>query len=204
MTSTLHTIILIVTILVSVNAFKNEELKQKLLFNPYLCKEENQFYRFFSHVLIHADFQHLAFNMMSFYFLGRYLEASFIFEYGFLNGEIYFLMLYVFGGLFSTLIPFLRNNSNPHYNSLGASGAVSAVVFAFVIWNPFAELLVMFFPMKAWVFGLLFFAYEYWADKKGGTGIAHDAHIGGAFFGIIFILIINIDKGKDILNLFLN
>jgi membrane associated rhomboid family serine protease len=202
MSLTVHTIILAITILVSINAFNKNELKNRLVFSPYLCKSENQFYRFFSHLLIHADLQHLAFNMFSFYFLGRYLEQIFIFEYGMFQGEIYFLMLYVFGGFFATLIPYVRHNDNPHYQSLGASGAVSAVVFAFVIWNPTAELLVMFFPMKAWLFGILFFAYEYWADKKGNTGVAHDAHIGGALFGILFILIINIDKGKELLNLF--
>jgi membrane associated rhomboid family serine protease len=165
MSLTVHTIILVITILVSINAFNKSELMNRLVFSPYLCKSENQFYRFFSHLLIHADLQHLAFNMFSFYFIGSYLEQIFIFEYGMFQGEIYFLMLYVFGGFFATLIPYVRHNDNLNYQSLGASGAVSAVVFAFVIWNPTAELLVMFFPMKAWLFGILFFAYEYWADK---------------------------------------
>jgi len=198
------TIIMIVTILVSFNAMNNEELKNKLMFIPYICKNENQGYRVFTHMFVHADTQHLLFNMMSLYFLGSALESELIIHFGVLKGELNFLMLYFLGGLFSTLIPYARNHSNSSYRSLGASGAVSAVVFAFIIWNPFAELGIFFvLPMKAWLFGILYIAFEIWSDKKGGTGIAHDAHIGGAIFGVIFILIINIEKGKDLLNLVL-
>jgi len=203
MAFTLHTFILLLTILVSANAFKKPSLLAKMSFSPYLCKHNNEFYRFFSHLLIHADLQHLAFNMFSFYFLGSYLEQLLMVEYGVFKGEIYFLILYIFGGFFATLLPYIRNQNNQSYQSLGASGAVSAVVFAFVMWNPMADLIVLVFPMKAWLFGILFFVYEYWAMKKGQTGIAHDAHIGGALFGILFVLLINSEKGKDLLNTFL-
>jgi membrane associated rhomboid family serine protease len=179
----------------------NDELKNRMMFVPYLSKNQNQSYRIFTHLFIHSDIQHLAFNMFSFYFLGKILEEELIQHFGFLKGEIHFVTLYFLGGLFSTLIPYYRNHENPNYRSLGASGAVSAVVFAFVIWNPFADLIVIVIPMKAWIFGVLYLAFEIWSDKRGGTGIAHDAHIGGAIFGVFFILIINIEKGKDILNL---
>ena len=202
MTLTALTLIMIATILVSLNAMNNEGLKDRMMFIPYISKNEKQSYRIFSHMFVHADFQHLAFNMMSLYFLGSALEYELIFQFGFLKGEINFLLLYLLGGLFSTLIPYARNHNNPSYRSLGASGAVSAVVFAFIIWNPFAQLLIFFaIPMPAWLFGVLYLAFEIWSDKKGNTGIAHDAHIGGAIFGVIFILIINIEKGKDLLNL---
>ena len=202
MTLTALTLIMIATILVSLNAMNNEELKDRMMFIPYISKNDKQSYRIFSHMFVHADFQHLAFNMMSLYFLGSALEYELIFQFGFLKGEINFLLLYFLGGLFSTLIPYARNHDNPNYRSLGASGAVSAVVFAFIIWNPFAELLIFFaIPMPAWLFGVLYLAFEIWSDKKGNSGIAHDAHIGGAIFGVLFILIINIEKGKDLLNL---
>ena len=202
MTLTALTLIMIATILVSLNAMNNEELKDRMMFIPYISKNDKQSYRIFSHMFVHADFQHLVFNMMSLYFLGSALEYELIFQFGFLKGEINFVLLYLLGGLFSTLIPYARNHDNPIYRSLGASGAVSAVVFAFIIWNPFAELLIFFaIPMPAWLFGVLYLAFEIWSDKKGNTGIAHDAHIGGAIFGVIFILIINIEKGKDLLNL---
>ncbi len=192
---------MIVTILLSLNAMNKDDIKEKMMFIPYLCKKDGQNYRIFSHLFIHADIPHLAFNMMSFYFLGSILEFQLMEFYGGLQGEIYFGVLYFLGGLFATVIPYSRNHENPYYRSLGASGAVSAVVFAFVVWNPGEDLEVMFFPMVAWQFGILYLVLEYYADKKGNTGIAHDAHIGGAIFGIIFILLINIDKGIKILTL---
>ena len=193
--------ILIVTIILSINAMNKDDLKNRMMFVPFLSKNHNQSYRIFTHLFIHADIQHLAFNMFSLYFLGSILESELIQHFGFIKGEIHFVTLYFLGGLFSTLIPYYRNHDNPNYRSLGASGAVSAVVFAFVIWNPFADLVVMVIPMKAWIFGILYLGLEIWLDKRGGTGVAHDAHIGGAIFGIFFILIINIEKGIDILNL---
>jgi membrane associated rhomboid family serine protease len=192
-------IIIIVTVIVSLNAFKDSGILDKLTYSPYRCKHNGEYYRMLSHILIHADFTHLMFNMLSLYFLGDILEQQFMVQYGVGSGEIHFSILYLFGGLFATLIPYIRNNNNISYRSLGASGAVSAVVFAAIIWNPTLELSIMFLPIgiPAYIFGPLYLAFEYWADRRGGTGIAHDAHIGGAIFGVLYVLIINIDKGKE-------
>ena len=199
MTFTLLKIIIIATVIVSLNAFKDNTLMDKLIYSPYRSKHNREYYRMLGHILIHADSTHLIFNMMSLYFLGSLLEQEFMFQYGGLNGEIHFLVLYILGGLFATLIPYMRNQDNPNYRSLGASGAVSAVIFAAIIWNPTMELGLLFIPIPipAYIFGPLYLAFEYWADRRGNTGIAHDAHIGGAIFGILYVLIINIDKGKD-------
>ncbi|MBI1838535.1 MAG: rhomboid family intramembrane serine protease [Flavobacteriia bacterium] len=203
---TLLTIILIVTVLVSMKAMDNERLKDKLMFIPYRCTQNKESYRVFSHILVHADFPHLLFNMLTLFMIGKDLELFLIFQYGELTGEFHFLILYILGAMFATIIPFVRNYNNYNYRSLGASGAVSAIVFAFIVWNPKAELSLMFLPipMPAYVFGILYLVVEYYLDKKGNTGIAHDAHIGGAIFGVIYILIINIDKGKSLLHLFSN
>lgn len=204
MSFTLLTIILIITVIVSLNAFKDEHLKEKMMFIPYLCKHENQSYRIFSHILIHADIPHLIFNMMSLYFLGNILEKQLIYQYGIVKGEVHFLVLYLLGAMFATIIPYMRHHEHSNYRSLGASGAVSAVVFAFILWNPTTQLSLMFIPipLPAYIFGALYLGFEYYMDKKGNTGIAHDAHLGGAIFGVLYILIINIDKGKDLLHLF--
>lgn len=195
-------IILIGTVIISLNAFKDASLLDKLIYSPYRCKHYGEYYRMLSHILIHADSTHLIFNMLSLYFLGSILEQQFMFQYGTVAGETHFIILYIVGGLFATMIPFIRNQENPSYRSLGASGAVSAVIFAAIIWNPTMELSIMFLPIgiPAYIFGPLYLAFEYWADRRGGTGIAHDAHIGGAIFGVLYVLIINIDKGKEFLS----
>lgn len=195
------TILLIVTTLVSLNAMNNESLKDKLMFIPYRCKNSNENYRIFTHMFIHADFMHLIFNMMTLYYVGQVLEICFIGRYGLIKGEIFFVGMYLMGGLFATLIPYVRNYDNTLYRSLGASGAVAAILFGFIIWAPLSYVYPFGYEMRAWIFGIAYLAFEIIADKKGGTNIAHDAHIGGALFGIIFILIINIEKGKDILKL---
>jgi membrane associated rhomboid family serine protease len=97
----------------------------------------------------------------------------------------------------------LKHQDNPAYRSLGASGAVSAVIFAAILWDPSMLLVIMFlpFPIPAYIFGPIYLAIEYFSMKRGGTGIAHDAHLGGAIFGILFVLLLNFEKGKEFIDL---
>jgi len=192
-------IIIIVTVGISLMAFNNRAMMEKMLYIPYDCKHNNNYARIFTHIFIHADWGHLLFNMISLYYLGRLLLFNFVFEYGAMMGQFHFLVLYVFGALFATLIPYARNQDNPGYRSLGASGAVSAVIFATILWNPLMTIKLFFIPLEipAYIFGPLYLIFEFYSDKRGKTGIAHDAHIGGAIFGVAYILIINIDKGKE-------
>jgi membrane associated rhomboid family serine protease len=203
------------TLIISMLAFQNSSMLNRMMFIPYDCKNNKNYSRFYTHMFIHADWMHLLFNMISLYFLGDALlnappfiyqnvNGGLVHEFGLQFGQLHFVLMYLFGGLFSTIIPYFRNKDNPNYRSLGASGAVSAVIFASIIWNPGMELQLMFIPVgiPAYIFGPLYLLYEYWADKKGSTGIAHDAHIGGAVFGIFYILLIDIDKGKAFFNYF--
>lgn len=191
-------IIMAVIVLVSVQGFSSQSMINKMTFSPYDVKHHNQYSRFISHLMIHADWGHLFFNMFSFYFFGSYMEMMLKMTYGMEAGSIHFLVLFFIGGLFATMWPYSRNQDNPNYQSLGASGSVSAVIFAFVLWSPNENLYIMaLFPIKAYIFGPLYLAIEYYAFRKGRSNIAHDAHIGGALFGIVYILIINIDKGKE-------
>jgi membrane associated rhomboid family serine protease len=203
MSISLLTVILIVTVIASLNGFSNRTLLDRWIYIPYEVKHHHAYERMFTHMLIHADVMHLAFNMMSLYFLGSYLEYQLVSTYGVSGGELQLVIIYVGGGLFSTIIPYIRHQDNSNYRSLGASGAVSSVIFATIIWDPTLPLSIMFLPIAipAYIFGPLYLAFEYWADRRGGTGIAHDAHIGGALFGIIYVLITNIDKGKFFLQL---
>ena len=222
MTFNILILIIIITGLVSYKAFNDRAFMDRLLFVPYLVKSDKNYYRFFSHMFIHANWMHLGFNMMSLYFLGdmllnqeggawqttngdiSILDNGLLFHYGPIMGTIHFALIYFLGGLFATTISFIRHQGDSSYRSLGASGAVSAVIFAGILWNPDMSLGIMFIPIpiKAYIFGPLYLIAEYIMSKRGGTGIAHDAHIGGAIFGVIYVLIINIDKGSSFLNYF--
>jgi membrane associated rhomboid family serine protease len=213
------TLIIAITVIVSMKAFNDRDMLYRMMFIPTRVEGNNEKYRFLSHIFVHADHMHLIFNMMSLYFLGSLMldtpggmymdDAGKLFQiqpgwmqhYGNLPGQVLFLVLYIAGGLFATIIPYSRNRNNSQYMSLGASGAVSAVIFASIIWNPTVKLNLFFIPIgiPAYIFGPLYIAYEIYMDKRGNTGVAHDAHLGGAIFGVIFVLITNLEAGKHFL-----
>ena len=195
-------IIVILTVLISYQGFSNTDFTEKSLFVPYKVKYQKEYYRIFSHVFIHADFIHLSFNMISLYFLGSVLEDQWNYVFG-IQASFYLIALYFGGAIVATFWPYFRNADNPAYRSLGASGAVSAVIFAAMLWNPQLELSIfpIPIPIKAYVLAPLYLAFEYYSMKRGGSGIAHDAHIGGALFGILFVLLIDFTKGIEFLGL---
>lgn len=185
-------LLLAVTILVSVKAFSDEGFKQKLMLNPYDVVHNKNWYRCFTHAFIHADFMHLGFNMFALYIFGENIELSLIAKFG-NKGYLYYGLLYLGGILFSTLWSIAKNKNNPYYNSLGASGAVSAVIFSYILFFPMQKMGIFPFPpiIPAFIFGPLLLVLEYIMAKRGGTGIAHDAHISGALFGIVFMGILD-------------
>ncbi len=195
-------IIVILTVLISYQGFSNADFTEKSLFVPYKVKYQKEYYRIFSHIFIHADWTHLSFNMISLYFLGSFLEDQWNYSFG-IQASFYLIALYFGGAIVATLWPYFRNADNPAYRSLGASGAVSAVIFAAMLWNPELELYLMFIPIpiKAYVLAPLYLFFEYYSLKRGGSGIAHDAHIGGALFGILFVLLVDFNKGIEFLGL---
>ena len=198
--------IIIITVLISIKAFNDADFKYKWIYYPYKVKRENEWYRLVSHIFIHGDYLHLFFNMFVLYSFGQMLEILFIVEYGRPMGHIHFFLLYFLGALAAGVWPFLRNADNPNYMSLGASGAVSAVLFASILWYPQGGIYLMFIPVEipAWLFGIVYLGFEYYMSKKGSTGIAHDAHFGGAVFGLIYVLVINFDKAGEFVHHILN
>lgn len=191
-------VIIIVTVLLSIRAFKDTEIKYKWINYPYKMNREGEWYRTISHVFIHGDYVHLFFNMFVLFSFGRMMEFEMLRFSGRPFGHIHFFLLYFLGGLAAGVWPYLRNKDNPNYMSLGASGAVSAVLFASILWTPSNGIYLMFIPVEipAWLFGIAYLAFEYYMSKRGNSGIAHDAHFGGAIFGIIYVLIINFNKGE--------
>jgi membrane associated rhomboid family serine protease len=171
-------VILTITLAVSLaDIFSGFGLRDRFVLNPYLIHHRRQFYRIFTSALIHGDFFHLAVNMFTFYSFGPYLERTI--------GEVKMAYLYVFGVVASTLTLVFKHRNNPSYNALGASGAVSAVLFSFIMFYPTATLGVMFvIPMPAWVFALLYVGFSWYMSRRGGDGIAHEAHLWGAIAGL--------------------
>lgn len=184
--------ILIVTSVTSFIAFRNNRLMEDLIFYPPAVTERKQYYRFITCGFIHANIPHLLFNMYSFWIFGEYVEMLFtsIFDS---MGRWYYLLMYL-TALAACLLPtYAKNKNNYHYRSLGASGAVSAVIFAFIFLNPLQKIGLIFLPpqlmIPGFIFGFLFLAISSYLDKKGGGSINHSAHIWGALYGIIFLII---------------
>ncbi|NNE55306.1 MAG: rhomboid family intramembrane serine protease [Flavobacteriales bacterium] len=198
-------IIIALTAFVSWKAMDDTGMKLKLLMNPNAVVRRNEWSRVFTHALVHGDWMHLFFNMFVLYSFGTIVEQIFSKpELGFMGfgkmGHVLFIALYIGGIIFASIPSLIKHRDNPNYNSLGASGAVFAVMTAFVIMLPLEKLLLFFvLPIPGWVALALMFVFEYSMQKRGGTGIAHDAHLWGAAFGVIFMMILNVDY---ILNFF--
>ena len=198
------TVIVAITVIVSLLAFSDKDLSYKLTLSPYSVKHHKRWWQIFTHGFIHADYMHLGLNMYVLYSFGGFVEDVLVEGYdnpingisvgGFGNiGYLYYITLYVGGLLFATLPSLKKHGDNPGYLALGASGAVSAVVFSSIILYPTGGMGLLFIPISipSFIFGILYLFAEHYMSKKGGTRIAHDAHIGGAFFGIIFTVLLD-------------
>ncbi len=187
---TITYILLGITIIVSLIALSNAEIMQKLIFNPYMVNKKQEWWRFFTSGFIHADFIHLAINMFVLYGFGRAVEYYFGEVYGD-KATWYFIILYFGGMLISNAPTYAKNKQNYLYNSLGASGAVSAILFAAILFNPWSKIYIYgVLGIPGIVLGPLYLFYEYKASHKGGDNINHDAHLWGALFGLLFPILL--------------
>jgi membrane associated rhomboid family serine protease len=182
-------IIIIATSIISFIAFNNHRLLDQFIFYPPAVRR-GQIYRFFSCGLIHADFGHLIFNMISLYLFGEAVESKFMEAFG-PAGRLVYLGMYVLALAVSVIPTYINNKDNYHYRSLGASGAVSAVIFAGILFFPLARLGLFFIPIyvAGFLFGIIYLFVSGWLDKRGGGNINHSAHIFGALFGVGFTII---------------
>ncbi len=190
MTFSFTIILIIITCIISFITFNNEEIKSNLLFSPYQYVNFKKWWILISHGFIHADFLHLFFNMYVLYIFGPTLEFYFINSSEL--GGFYYIGFYLLGIIFSTLPSIFKHKNNPSYNSLGASGAVSSVVFAYIIIYPLRELGLILIPglfLPGFIFGIFYLLAEHYLSKKQYSNIAHDAHISGSLFGVFFIVI---------------
>jgi len=183
-------IIIIITVLVSIGGFSRPKIIEDLIFYPPAVSQRGQWYRFFTCGLIHADFGHLLFNMLSLYFFGPGVERAFLEIFGEMGKWLY-LFLYVSALLFSLLPTYLKNKNNAQYRSLGASGAVSAVIFAGLMLAPGTEVYIFFIPIPipGFIFAPLFVLISVLLDRRGGDNINHSAHIWGGLYGLLFVMV---------------
>ena len=205
--------ILFLTIGFSAYAMNNPEIKFKYIFHPYSINKYNQHYRFLSHAFLHGDYLHLAFNMYALWMFGPIVEKQVL---PLLSGTLgepdkkmgmaLFILLYTGSIYASSISEYFKNKNNPHYTSLGASGAVNALIFSFITCSPMSQLGFFFIPMPAWVFGILYLGISYYLSKRNtGSGavdrIGHEAHFWGAMFGILFTLVLGLLNQEVYFNL---
>lgn len=193
-------LIIVLCIVASLYALNDQSVFYKLAFSPYEIKTRNQWYRAFTHAFIHADFTHLGFNMIVLYQFGGALEKKMKIHYED-KASLYFILLYLGGILFATLLSYKRHQDKPSYYSVGASGAVSAVIFATIIMWPGMRLSPLFIPfaIPGFIYGALYIVAEILMDRFSKYNIAHDAHLMGSLYGISFICLIDMERFQDFL-----
>ena len=198
MTSPITFAIILITCIVSIISFNNSNVKKELILSPYKVLNEKKVWLLITHAFIHADYLHLFFNMYVLYMFGPYLELYF--EYNASLGFISYILFYILSAIFATIPALYKNGNNPNYLSLGASGAVSAVVFAYIVLNPLRELGIILLPgiwIPGFIFGILYLVAENYMSKKKYSNIAHDAHISGSLFGVFFILFFDLKNASN-------
>jgi len=178
------TVIMVVTIATSLaGLYGSPKIIEKCLFRPYYFLRRKEYDTIYMSGFVHADLAHLLFNMITFYFFAFPLE--------FHLGTIPFLILYVVGLIASHGCTWYKHKDDPQYASLGASGAISAVLFAYIVYFPTTRLLIfpILFPIPAALFAIGYVAYSYWASTQGRGRINHDAHLCGAISGVVFVAV---------------
>lgn len=182
--------LILITVVISLWGFNNPALMDRWVMNPYKVSRSGQYYRLLTSGFLHADFGHLFFNMFSFYIFGGMIERIFTSLFG-AGGEIYLLVFYLVGIIVSDIPTLIRHRNDPRYNSLGASGGVSSIIFAAILFFPLNDVClygIICFP--GFIFGLLYVLYSVYESRRGVGNINHDAHLYGALFGILFMVVV--------------
>ena len=180
--------ILVVTVLISIQGFNNPDVIYKLRHWPTAEKNQKEYYRFLSSGFVHGSWIHLIINMFVFYQFGQEVEEKFISELDPMLGSLLFLVVYLLIIVLADIPSFMKHKDNPHYASIGASGAVSGIMMMYVIFYPWKMLLLYaVLPIPGVIAGIAYIIYSSWADKQQKGRIDHSAHLYGAILGIIFL-----------------
>ncbi len=183
--------IIVITAVASVYAFQKAEIFYRFNFSPYQVVRRKEYYRIFTHALLHADWMHLIINMLVFYSFANALGFYFNNYFTFMPAGLLLLIFYVLAIVASSLVSLVKQKDNYNYSAVGASGGVSAVVFACIFFAPLEK--VLFFgilPIPGIIFGIAYLWYSWYMGRKNIDNVGHDAHFWGAVFGFVFPLII--------------
>jgi membrane associated rhomboid family serine protease len=163
--------------------YAQPQVIERSLFRPYWFLRRRQYASIVTSGFVHADLPHLIFNMVTFWFFAFPLEKQI--------GPVRFAVLYVLGLVVSDLGTYFKHRNDPQYASLGASGAISAVLFAAIVYFPWMELFIIPIPVPipAPLFAVGYVAYSWYSARQARGRINHDAHLGGALFGVVFVLL---------------
>lgn len=170
---------------ISLYADSDQKVKAKLLMNPYRTHRLKEYYRFISSGFVHSGLGHLFSNMFVLYFFGTAVESAI--------GPTRMMILFFLGVFVSDIPTYLKYKELPHYNSLGASGGVSSVLFCYIVYDPL-NIFTLYIPIPidfvAFLFGAIYLAFSYYQGKKSNDNINHDAHLYGALFGIAYAFLV--------------
>ena len=175
-------LIFVFTLITSLYAFNDNQLYGKFMLHPYSIAKGNKYFTFITSGLIHADWMHLFFNMFTFFIFAFQLEA--------MIGHWQFALLYFASLILSDIPTVIKHKDDYRYSSLGASGAISGVLFSYILFKPLSMIGVMFIPMPAIVFGVLYLFYCMYMSKNSRDHINHDAHFFGALTGLILTVLL--------------
>jgi membrane associated rhomboid family serine protease len=187
------TLILVVTnviVYMVVNPNKNIVYFERFAEWPYQIIHNNRYYQLVTSAFLHANLMHLLFNMFALFTFGSTLERFFNINFGGFSGSFYFALIYIISLLSGSLLTILIRFNNPNYVAVGASGAVSGIVFSYIIFFPTSTLYVFFVPMPAFVFAVLWIGFSIFGMKSKLGNIGHEAHLGGAIGGVIATLLL--------------
>lgn len=197
-------LLIVITSVISILGFNNREIFEKLQLNPYATYHKKEWYRIVSHGFLHADWIHLFINMFVLYSFGNSVENIFkqlAYEGIIKSPVLSFVLLYFISMAFATITTIVKHKDNYYYNSVGASGAVSAVVFTHIFFLPIHPIeLYAIIPIPGIILGIAYLIYSQYMSKKAKDNVNHDAHFIGAVFGFLFPIALQ----PKLINVFLN
>ncbi|MBB6461354.1 rhomboid family intramembrane serine protease [Flammeovirga kamogawensis] len=197
------TIILIaINVGISYYAWQNPNILDKLMMQPYMVQKKNEWYRFITSAFVHGSWMHLLFNMFTLYFFGRNIEMWFLYllKDPILASVAYF-SLFIIGAIVADIPTYLKQRNNINYRSLGASGGVSSIIFASIIYSPVNDIClygILCFPGFIW--GAIYLIYTQYQTKNLDSNINHSAHLYGAIFGIVYAIAIEPSAFSNFVN----